>query len=167
MCLPAVSVFSARVFGMMYVPSSVIRRGAEPPAPLATVSVGSLQARIGEGRGQGLRLEDLAVDDLRQVHRGAAEVVLRQRARQRDVRRRGGGRGVTTLAIFTVSALGPLIELERVAGGAARQAREPDLRVTGRGRRSARRRVVRLHRRRRRAPDGHGAVGVDQRAIVL
>ena len=40
-CLPTVSRLSGSVFGTMNSPSIVIRRGAAPPAPLLTVSLGS------------------------------------------------------------------------------------------------------------------------------
>jgi hypothetical protein len=39
--LPTVSLFSGNVLGTMNWPSSVIRRGAAPPAPFETVSVAS------------------------------------------------------------------------------------------------------------------------------
>ena len=42
-CLPTVRRFSGSVFGITVTPSIVILRGAEPPAPLATVSVGSFR----------------------------------------------------------------------------------------------------------------------------
>ncbi len=50
LCLPTVSVFTGIAFAIMSVPSSDIIRGAEPPAPLETVSVGSCRrgsAKIG------------------------------------------------------------------------------------------------------------------------
>ena len=57
-----------------------------PPRRRAAGAVGDgvgrvAQARIGPQRRERLRLQDLAVDDLRHVDRGAGEVGLRQRAR--------------------------------------------------------------------------------------
>ncbi len=66
------------------------------------------QARIGPQRRQRLRLQDLAVDDLRQVDLGAGEVGLRRAALVSVTFGAGAaGGGSTMLAIFTVSAFGP------------------------------------------------------------
>ena len=140
MCLPAVSGSAATVFGMICAPSSVIRRGAEPPAPLVTVSVGS--------RRRGSVRSGVSVCDWRILPSTTCGTYTATPLRWFFVSALvsvtfgagAAGAGVTMLAIFTVSALAPLIELERVAGGAAGQAREPDRRVAVGGR-SARARV--------------------------
>ena len=130
-CLPTVSRLSGSVFGTMNSPSIVIRRGAAPPAPLLDGVARVAQARIGPQRRQRLGLQDLAVHDRRRVDGGAGQVRLLQRAGQHDVRRRRRRRRIDDARDLHGLRVGALIDLERVAGGAARQAREPDLRVTG------------------------------------
>ncbi len=112
-----------------------------------------IKARIGPQRRERLRLQDLAVDDLRHIDLHAAEVDLRQRARQRDIRRRRRRRRADDGCDLHDLRVGALIELQHIPGRAIGQTVKPELGRTDGGRR--------LRRRRRRGPRRHRTLAVD------
>src|SRR3954468_21790342 len=168
-CLPTVSVLSDSAFGITCVPSTVIRRGDDPPAPLETVSVGSF--RRGSAK-IGVRICDWRIlpsttcgtyTDAPLMWFFASALV------STTLGAGAAGAGLTTPAIRTVSALAPrsiwsVSPAARPVRLARRICVSPAAAAGGPAvpRRTPRRPVVRLQRRRRRAPDRHRALRVDQ-----